>query len=74
MPPPKEEEPIETEEEGRLSPGEKEEPEVEPEEGKPQDPVALYLKEIGAVSLFTREKEVEIAKKIEEGKESWSTR
>ena len=60
--PPKAEEPIETEEE--LFPlGEKE----EPEEEKLQDPVALYLKEIGAVSLLTREKEVEIAKKIEEG-------
>jgi RNA polymerase primary sigma factor len=59
--------PIEAEEEELLSPGEKEEPEREPDEGKPQDPVALYLKEIGAVSLLTREKEVEIAKKIEEG-------
>ena len=65
--PPKGEVPIETEEEELLPPGEKEEPEVEPGEGKPQDPVALYLKEIGAVFLLTREKEVEIAKKIEEG-------
>jgi RNA polymerase primary sigma factor len=56
--PPKAEEPVETEEE---------EHEVEPGEGKAQDPVALYLKEIGAVSLLTREKEVEISKKIEEG-------
>jgi len=44
-----------------------EESEVELEEGKPQDPVALYLREIGAVPLLSREREVEIAKKIEEG-------
>jgi RNA polymerase primary sigma factor len=44
-----------------------EEPEVDLEEEKPQDPVALYLREIGAVRLLSREKEVEIAKKIEEG-------
>ncbi len=44
-----------------------EETEVEIEEEKPQDPVALYLREIGAVPLLSREKEVDIAKKIEEG-------
>jgi len=49
-----------------ISPQE-EETEVELEEEKPQDPVALYLREIGAVSLLSREKEVDIAKKIEEG-------
>ena len=65
--PPKAEEPIETEEEELLPLGKKEKHEVEPGEEKPQDPVALYLKEIGAVSLLTREKEVEIAKRIEEG-------
>ena len=31
------------------------------------DPVRLYLKEMGTVSLLTREGEVEIAKRIEEG-------
>lgn len=31
------------------------------------DPVRMYLQEIGAVSLLTREQEVEIAKQIEEG-------
>ncbi|MBU4274126.1 MAG: RNA polymerase sigma factor RpoD [Proteobacteria bacterium] len=31
------------------------------------DPVRLYLKEMGSVSLLTREGEVEIAKRIEEG-------
>ncbi|KPK90948.1 MAG: hypothetical protein AMJ94_08130 [Deltaproteobacteria bacterium SM23_61] len=46
---------------------EEEEPEGEFEEETPQDPVALYLREIGAVPLLSREKEVDIAKKIEEG-------
>ncbi len=35
--------------------------------GKINDPVRMYLKEMGAVSLLTREEEVVIAKKIEEG-------
>ncbi len=33
------------------------------------DPVRMYLQEIGAVSLLTREQEVEIAKQIEEGQD-----
>jgi RNA polymerase primary sigma factor len=41
---------------------------LEPEGGaKLDDPVRLYLKEMGTVSLLTREGEVEIAKRIEEG-------
>ena len=32
------------------------------------DPVRLYLREMGAVSLLSREGEIELAKKIEEGK------
>ena len=41
---------------------------VEPETSvKLDDPVRLYLKEMGMVSLLTREGEVEIAKRIEEG-------
>src|SRR3989344_1855226 len=32
------------------------------------DPVRLYLKEIGSVHLLSREGEIEIAKRIEEGK------
>jgi RNA polymerase primary sigma factor len=32
------------------------------------DPVRMYLREMGSVSLLTREEEVEIAKRIEEGK------
>ncbi len=33
------------------------------------DPVRLYLREMGGVSLLSREGEIELAKKIEEGKE-----
>jgi len=35
--------------------------------GKTDDPVRMYLREMGTVSLLSREGEVEIAKKIEEG-------
>ena len=35
--------------------------------GKTGDPVKMYLREMGLVSLLSREEEVEIAKKIEEG-------
>ena len=35
--------------------------------GKTGDPVRMYLREMGTVSLLSREGEVEIAKKIEEG-------
>lgn len=35
--------------------------------GRGNDPVRLYLRKMGSVSLLTREGEVEIAKKIEEG-------
>jgi RNA polymerase primary sigma factor len=41
---------------------------LEPEAAaKLDDPVRLYLKEMGTVSLLTREGEVEIAKRIEDG-------
>jgi len=36
--------------------------------GRTSDPVRMYLREMGSVSLLTREGEVEIAKRIEEGK------
>jgi RNA polymerase primary sigma factor len=48
-----------------------EEQEEEEEEdagyGKSNDPVRMYLRKMGSVSLLTREGEVEIAKRIEEG-------
>jgi RNA polymerase primary sigma factor len=36
--------------------------------GRTSDPVRMYLREMGSVSLLTRDGEVEIAKRIEEGK------
>jgi RNA polymerase primary sigma factor len=36
--------------------------------GRATDPVKMYLREMGSVSLLTREGEVEIAKRIESGK------
>ena len=36
--------------------------------GRASDPVRMYLREMGSVSLLTREGEVEIARKIERGK------
>ncbi|MCP9460567.1 MAG: RNA polymerase sigma factor RpoD [Nitrospira sp.] len=60
---------------------ESEEVELEPEEenekpidlspgalSRTDDPVRLYLKEMGSVALLSREGEIEIAKRIEEGK------
>jgi RNA polymerase primary sigma factor len=41
-------------------------PQIEPL-GRVSDPVKMYLREMGMVSLLTREGEVEIAKRIEEG-------
>jgi RNA polymerase primary sigma factor len=38
--------------------------------GKTNDPVRMYLREMGTVSLLTREGEVEIAKRIESGEEA----
>ncbi|MFO7982207.1 MAG: RNA polymerase sigma factor RpoD [Desulfuromonadales bacterium] len=47
---------------------EEEEAEFEAETiGRTSDPVRMYLREMGQVSLLTREGEVEIAKRIEEG-------
>ncbi|HEX9049932.1 MAG TPA: RNA polymerase sigma factor RpoD, partial [Anaeromyxobacter sp.] len=55
-------------------PEEKEEAKAEEKEeeddagyGKSNDPVRMYLRKMGSVSLLTREGEVEIAKRIEEG-------
>jgi RNA polymerase primary sigma factor len=46
---------------------EQEEQEEDPGYGKSNDPVRMYLRKMGSVSLLTREGEVEIAKRIEEG-------
>jgi RNA polymerase primary sigma factor len=47
---------------------EAEEEEVEVGVGKTDDPVRLYLKEMGTVPLLSKEGEVSIAKRIEDGK------
>jgi len=46
---------------------EKKEQEEEDAYAKSNDPVRMYLRKMGSVSLLTREGEVEIAKRIEEG-------
>ena len=43
------------------------ESEDEDEQARTNDPVRMYLRKMGSVSLLTREGEVEIAKRIEEG-------
>ena len=42
-------------------------PEVKPDNVTIDDPVRMYLREMGTISLLTREGEVEIAKRIEAG-------
>jgi len=55
-------------EEQQAAPEEEEEKDEDDEPGgKSNDPVRLYLRKMGSVSLLTREGEVEIAKRIEEG-------
>jgi RNA polymerase primary sigma factor len=54
---------------GKSSKKNKDEEEEKDESGyKTNDPVRMYLRKMGSVSLLTREGEVEIAKRIEEGK------
>ena len=60
---------LKAEEEKALEKEEEEGDELEMETlGKATDPVRIYLREMGSVSLLTREGEVEIAKRIESGK------
>jgi RNA polymerase primary sigma factor len=40
---------------------------VDSDFGRTTDPVRMYMREMGAVALLTREGEIEIAKRIEEG-------
>jgi RNA polymerase primary sigma factor len=54
-------------EEKTEKPEEEEEKEDDAGYGKSNDPVRMYLRKMGSVSLLTREGEVEIAKRIEEG-------
>ncbi len=60
---------LKAEEEKAIEKEEEEGDELEMEAlGKATDPVRMYLREMGSVSLLTREGEVEIAKRIESGK------
>ncbi|MCC8369991.1 MAG: RNA polymerase sigma factor RpoD [Rickettsia endosymbiont of Stiretrus anchorago] len=64
---------MEMEEGFKISTNIDHEPEDETEEeniGTTDDPVRLYLKDMGVVDLLTRENEVEIAKRIEEGRKT----
>jgi RNA polymerase primary sigma factor len=54
-------------EEERAEVDEDEKDEDDEPGGKSNDPVRLYLRKMGSVSLLTREGEVEIAKRIEDG-------
>ena len=60
---------LKVEEEKGVEKEEEEGDELEMEAfGRATDPVRMYLREMGSVSLLTREGEVEIAKRIEKGK------
>ena len=60
---------LKVEEEKAIEKDEAEGDELEVETfGRATDPVRMYLREMGSVSLLTREGEVEIAKRIEGGK------
>jgi RNA polymerase primary sigma factor len=60
---------LKVEEEKSVEKEEEEGDELEVETfGRATDPVRMYLREMGSVSLLTREGEVEIAKRIESGK------
>ena len=43
---------------------------VDSEFGRTTDPVRMYMREMGTVELLTREGEIEIAKRIEDGSET----
>jgi RNA polymerase primary sigma factor len=51
----------------KVMPKRYEKDEEEDEQARTNDPVRMYLRKMGSVSLLTREGEVEIAKRIEEG-------
>ncbi|WP_242356200.1 RNA polymerase sigma factor RpoD [Anaeromyxobacter sp. SG64] len=53
--------------EGKAEVEEEKDPDEDAGYGKSNDPVRMYLRKMGSVSLLTREGEVEIAKRIEEG-------
>jgi RNA polymerase primary sigma factor len=64
---PPEPEPSAAKDDSDQTPQEKKEEEEEDAYSKSNDPVRMYLRKMGSVSLLTREGEVEIAKRIEDG-------
>jgi RNA polymerase primary sigma factor len=62
--------PPEPEEKAEKAEEKDEDEEEDPGYGKSNDPVRMYLRKMGSVSLLTREGEVEIAKRIEEGEKA----
>ena len=54
---------------GEVAEEEEAESEEFEESGKTDDPVRMYLRDMGGVGLLSREGEIEIAKRIEEGRE-----
>lgn len=67
-----EDEEVEAEEKPKrpaTSDDDEEEPAEVSEVGRTDDPVRLYLREMGSVELLSREGEIEIAKRIETGRE-----
>jgi len=67
-----EDEEVEAEEKPKRTPASEEDEEEAAEVsevGRTDDPVRLYLREMGSVELLSREGEIEIAKRIESGRE-----
>ncbi len=66
-----EDEEAESEEASKTPKADEEESEgaEEPEVGRTDDPVRLYLRDMGGVELLSREGEIDIAKRIEAGRE-----
>ncbi|MCS6781197.1 MAG: RNA polymerase sigma factor RpoD [Geminicoccaceae bacterium] len=66
--PPAEEEPAEPPAEEEAEDGEESAAPLDEELGRTDDPVRMYLREMGSIGLLSREGEIEIAKRIEAGR------
>ncbi len=63
--------PLEPEAAAKTEPVSEIEEEEVPRSPQMDDPVRMYLKQMGQISLLTREKELELAKRIEEAEEKY---